>query len=172
MPITVRMTAWSPPCTSPPLPRHQTPDRTLRLLVAGRRRNPRTSDHPPYLQTGCRRRARARRGRQPPAHRARVREGSLYGKADAETPAVPSAVAGTPIALDAILRRMVTVEPAERWPDPVSFATALHDAAQSPGPPAWRTADAPEPTMVIARPLARRWTDPNTVFDGFGTVAV
>ncbi|UYM03383.1 serine/threonine-protein kinase [Solicola gregarius] len=57
-----------------------------------------------------------------------VREGTLYGRRDAEAPDPPSAVADVPEALDDAVLRAVALDPVERWPDPLSFAAALRDA--------------------------------------------
>lgn len=81
-----------------------------------------------------------------------VREGWLYGKVDATTPEAPSVVADVPAALDEVVLRAVAVEPAERWPDPVSFASALQDASRSVEPSAWKEADTPKVHVSSSTP--------------------
>lgn len=90
-----------------------------------------------------------------------IREGSLYGRVDAAVPDAPSVVADVPDALDDVVLRAITVDPAERWPDPVSFAAALQDTAESIEPYSWKSADTPKihvtpPNGTRTPPLRRR----------------
>ncbi|UPK75520.1 serine/threonine protein kinase [Nocardioidaceae bacterium SCSIO 66511] len=58
-----------------------------------------------------------------------IREGTLYGRRDADLPRPPSAVADAPESIDDVVLRAVALDPEDRWPDPLAFATALEGAA-------------------------------------------
>ena len=84
-----------------------------------------------------------------------IREGSLYGRGDAEIPAAPSAVVDVPDAFDDVVLRAVALDPEDRWPDPVSFASALQTTARLTDPGAWRASTAVPAVDVGVSPGAR-----------------
>lgn len=84
-----------------------------------------------------------------------IREGTLYGRVDAELPAAPSEVADVPDTADAVVLRAVALDPADRWPDPVSFASALRDAVSSVDQATWRPAAADTTVHVASSPGPR-----------------